>query len=249
MALDTPVLSVVNNQDGTGTFTVTGSTPGVTNDIRLTTLQAPYAWTTLTNFVGDGSDTVAVNPGFYWFTVTSSAPSESSIGLPVAACITAADVSILEQVMLAVVAKLKAGADANAFGSDIDNTKIQRIDVIDESLIERLTCGLPCIIVTAGNTETLEEETNASTDLVYPVYVGIYDAKMSSEDANNPLYFLWREAVRQLFHVKHLPGIARSVTTRVQPLQILDHKDSGENMFGFSSNLQILCTVRELNWS
>lgn len=249
MAINAPTLTVVNNQDGTATFTVDGSTGGSTNTIQYTTLQQPLGWTTLTSVVGDGSVTASINPGFYWFVARSALGGDVNTSMPAASAVTLADVSFLEQVLLAVVAKLQAGADANAFGTDLDSTKIQRIDVIDDSVIERLSCGVPCIIVTPGNTETMDEQTNASTDVVYPVYVGIYDAKQAVEDANNPTYFLWREAVRQLFHQKHLPGIGRSVTTTVQPLQILDHKDSGENMFGFASNLQILCTVRELNWS
>lgn len=248
MAVAQPTLTAVNNEDGTATFTVSGSTAGSTNEIRITTMQQPLAWVLLGSRVGDGVVNVTLNPGFFWCAAFSSLAGDANVSLPIGAIFTQSATAIFEQIIVAVIAKLQAAADAGSFG-DLDNTRIQRINVINDLWTERLSCGLPCIIVTPGSLESLSGETNASTDIIYPVYIAVYDAKQDIEESNDSEYFHWREHIRQLFHDKHLVGLDRSVKGEWQPLQILDHKSSEENMFGFASSCQVLFTIRELDWS
>lgn len=246
MAILSPTLTVVDNADGTATFTVSGGTAGVTNTIKLTTLQQPLGWASLGTITGNASGVFSVNPGAYWCCAFAQSGSDQNVSLPMDAIFTSSDTAILELILQSVVSKLQGAADLGQFG-DMDNTRIQRMDVV---ILDRLKCGLPCIIVTPGTQESESQDTtNQSSDIIYPVNVAIYDAKASSEEGRTPEYFLWRERIRQLFHEKHLPGIARSVKGVVQPQFILDHKDSAEDMYGFASTLQFLFTVRELIWA
>lgn len=105
--------------------------------------------------------------------------------------------------------------------------------------------GYPCLVIWIGNPETIEEATNISDDVTYPVALHIISAEKSNEPTLREKVLGWRQAIRGVFSGKRLPGVTGGYAWKcqVRPGTVLDRPKWMQGYW--ATTLVIGVTVRE----
>jgi hypothetical protein len=231
-------LTVSDNHNGTASATVTGV--GAADTVTLyyqqvtgrVGAQQPI-WSVAGTRTGNGTITVTVAKGHYWWyaaTTTldltsilsqggflllennapvllegSSGAIPFDISAPVYQRVTDGVAAVHDQICDAVVARITLLA-------------LDGIEQVERHKIpsrQRLT--LPCCLVTSFNkAETMLGGTNERDDLGYPAYV-LFVSRMPEDLADEGRVMLWRQEVSRAFRSQRLPGVAEVLTCEIEP--------------------------------
>lgn len=111
MPLAVPTLTLVDNEDDTGCVaTIAGATAGTTNDVYAAPWHGgfvPAAFASYGSRSGNGAVALALAAGYWWAYVLSTLAGESAISLVGGIRVTTGDLSIFEQCLDGIVAKLQ----------------------------------------------------------------------------------------------------------------------------------------------
>lgn len=112
MPLAVPTLTLADNGDDTGAVaTIAGATAGTTNAVYAAPWHGgfvPAAFASYGSRSGNGTVDLALAAGYWWVYVLSTLAAESAISLVRGLRVTTGDLSIFEQCLDGVVAKLQA---------------------------------------------------------------------------------------------------------------------------------------------
>jgi hypothetical protein len=252
MAISVPTLTVTDNEDGTATFAVTGSSTGSLNMIQYAKT-TDLVWIDIVELLGNStSSATTMQTGTHWFTCRSRTPTvpnyEQAYSAPQMYCISSNAEAVYKRILDAVVAELQSIATAGSLPG-LDATKVARQDAI---FISNLPFDLPGIVVAPGAQEEDKGGTNERDDIGYPVQIAIVDSKWSKDpdpDSTDIDYLLIRERIRRHFQNRRLALIRSSVpesyTTKVTYEGILDHETTTKGLMRFGSYLTLNFATRE----
>jgi hypothetical protein len=241
--------TIVGNDDGTVTYTVTGIVSGVADLMYAKTTDLD--WITLDTVAGNGTYTRNIQSGTHWFCVGNPAVAGGTwlqVTSPVMVCAASNEQAVFKRIIDTVVAELQSLATAGSLPG-LDATKVERQDVV---FISNLPFDVPGIIVAPGAQEEDRGGTNARDDLGYPVQVIIVDSKWAKDpdpDSTDIDYLLIRERIRRHFQHRRLASVRTNVpesyTTNVTYEGILDHQTTEKGLMRFGSYLQLNFCTRE----
>lgn len=148
--------------------------------------------------------------------------------------------AVLEECLLSVVAQIKALALTG-----IDDGNVVAMLVGDDQKGDGPEIsGFPCVVVAAGDRETIEAATNLRDDVTYPILVALISVE-NRQATNRDRNLLWRQQVRRKFNQKRLPDVTGGSAWKceVRPGQIADRP---RWLQGYHAQVQIVAvTVRE----
>lgn len=235
------VLSVTNNSNGTVTIAQSGGGAFVTARIYYAKT-TDLAWIELASYVGPGGSTLAIETGVHWF----HAATDTEVTSPIMVAITSSVVSVYDRIILATIDEIKSIATAGDLPG-LDATKVVRQDLVFVSNIS--AAALPAIVVTPGQTESVEGGTNTRDDWGYPVEVLVVDTKWKKDTSQTSTYLLWRERIRRHFNFRRLAEVIGNVpevyVNQVIPKDILAYDTPEKGLARFSSMLTIQFKTRE----
>jgi len=191
-----PTITVVNNDDGTATVTIADSEVTATNEVRVIRVDTQWTWNewldTGATRTGDGNIIVTLDPGVYWFQVTSVGGGSEASSLPVYAWVSDGTDPILMQIVDAVTAKI-IGLNLTS----VDSDQVKDLTAVDVSGLGELSANT--IMVAPLDRQSVDPGGPTNADFInYSVLVAIAaPANRSHTRANRKLWLLWHERVRQ----------------------------------------------------
>lgn len=148
--------------------------------------------------------------------------------------------AVLEECLVSVVAQIKA-----LVLTGIDDGNVVAMLVGDDQKGDGPEIsGFPCVVVAAGDRETIEAATNLRDDVTYPILVALISVE-NRQATNRDRNLLWRQQVRRKFNQKRLPDVTGGSAWKceVRPGQIADRP---RWLQGYHAQVQIVAvTVRE----
>lgn len=200
----TPTLTVTNNANGTATVAISGSTAGATNSVLVVAVDSQWgdniAWQTAGSRTGDGSVTVSLAKGVYFFTVSSTLSGQTAVAVPKPSPVSSGTV-VLPAILDAVQARIRL---LNLVPSD----RVFSHTVIDESFARNLAGG-PAIIVGPAN-ENISVIVDATSvlqrdDIGYPIVAAyVAPANGSQKPTDRDGFFGPSQAIRRAFQSQGL---------------------------------------------
>ena len=130
---------------------------------------------------------------------------------------TAFPASIYQQILEAVVTKLKALPLGGIAEDSIILRKIPTNREFDRGLLT-----LPGIIVSPWRGESETGGTNLRDDVVYPVIVDLVQKSNEDQEENLPRFLLWRERILKAFRHQRLSGVDEVMTCSVEVLSVFN---------------------------
>lgn len=209
--MPTLTATVVNNEDGTATVTVAGIS-NAANTLTLYTqnvnLQiAANNWSTQGTRVGNGTISVALSNGFYYFYVEESTGGGSVLGAspPIRSRVDDGGDDIFTRCLEAVQATVR----------ELDLTGVPD-DRVHLRTVPQDSAGLatPCVFVFPFGSEGFAEGagTNLKDEIIYPVMVAFIKAGNQDNDATpRDLYLLNRQRISDAFRNQRLAGVPESI--------------------------------------
>lgn len=205
---------VVDNKDGTGTATITGSAGGATNTVYRGLVNVLSnivpTWTSAGTRVGDGAVTVTLANGYYWFYVSEDTPAVSS---PYYSRISDGADAILWGIMEGLQSRIQSLTFA-AVGTDNQPTiKNRNIDILKNfsAVKSQQFKDYPGILISPANKEVRDPYAgnNLKDDVNYSVLVQIVDKDRERSPNVRGLrtYLKWREQICRSIQNQDLPGI------------------------------------------
>ncbi len=213
MPLTTPVISV---QDDAATptgavVTVAGSDPASTNTASVLQWthpsQNPGLWVSGGSRTGDGTLSLTLAKGYYWFRVDSVLASETTVSNLVYGPVTDGGDAVEERALAAVQAVLQGMTFAPQPGAALAGN-LPPANIVRKKIRGVLrTEALPVLMIAPGGSETEERGTNVRDDIVYPVAIDIMDQDPTEFQLNLPTYLRWREMIARAFRWQRLGGV------------------------------------------
>ena len=217
-----PVITVIDNENGTATVSVTGTTAGYTNTLKSQNVdlqQKLNTWTTQDNRVGDGDIVVSLPNGFYYFYVESAGGAGPELvgSAPVRSRVSDGSLSIYSRVMEAVKATVLEGS--------LTGVPDERVYV---RTIPQDSLGLvfPCVFICPYGAEFHNpgSGTNTRDSVIYPVIVAYLDG--ADQDAENvtlrDVFLGNRERVSNAFRNQRLSGVSESQLVSTKYVNVVD---------------------------
>jgi hypothetical protein len=234
-------LAVTDLANSTGASAVIAGSSGGANVVYAITADMIFTslWVNVASLTGDGTVTLALNPGYYWAYVASNVSTLSPL---VYFPVTRSSDSQYNRIKLAVQAKIKTLSLpylTTPAGS------LPAAQVYEEPVINLKTKVLPCVVVSeVGLGETLPGGTNVRDDVGYPVVVSIIDRCAPDYTTPMPTYRLWRERIHRGLRRQRLPGVQDVYDIQPQPGPISDWPKSEDYQY-FVSALTFRFIARE----
>lgn len=192
--------TVVDNEDGTATVTLSGSETGAENEVyvrRWGLSLLSSAWSLAGSRTGDGDVEIDVAPGLYWLYVLSAANGSSAATSPFGFRATDGEDALHYQCAEAVVDSILA----LSLSDDYTEDTVRAMELPWSAFRE---IGAKGIIVTPIR-EELESENNQEDDIAYRVQVSFLESSQQNLVLDKaPL--LVRERVVRAFSEIKLPG-------------------------------------------
>ena len=218
----TPTLAVADNADGTGvTATVAGSDAGSSNTVYAVTVApgpAVPAWVSKGTRVGDGTVSVSLSPGYYFFYCLSTVAAGTAASAPLMAAATSSNQSVLDRVLgavLAVVKTLSLPTITSIPPAAMAAANIVRFDHFNENVLPLLQ--LPSIVVAAGVSVQFPGLTTQKDDVGYPVWVVLVDRGAPQNLVPFPTWELWAERISRGLRNQPLVGVPEVGSVRPEP--------------------------------
>ena len=235
---DAPILSVVDNADGTATATVSDSTPGSANVVLTIAVDSDFVagiWISGGSCVGDDAVVLTLDDGLYWARVESTLNRQTVVSAPCYFRVSSTSQAVYQAVLQSIQAKIIA------LGLSISAENV----VVGKVANDR-NHSKPCILISPYRREELKAAagTNLRDDIGYQIQISILDADNRDPSANLNTYLLWREQIRRAFHNSRLAGVGSVYSTQVMPLQVVD-ADAWFQRNQFVSGLVVHCISRE----
>lgn len=194
-----PTITVVNNDDGTATVTISGSTAGTTNTAWFAQIDGDFGssltWSNGGSRTSDG--TIVVTPGVngvFWFYVHSTAGTDTEVSNPVYQAVSSGVESVWNQILDAIQARIRSMSL-----SGIASSRVRVLTQMDPDEVRAIFDSTGGIIVAPAGAETVREGDNQTDDLDYPVVCALVVA--ANRDADNrdlrETWMLHREKVRR----------------------------------------------------
>jgi len=209
----TATLAVIDNEDGTATATVGGSTSG-TNTLYVARWRAGLigvAWASAGTRTGDGTITATLSPGLYWGYVANAGGSARVVGFRV----TDGESPLYQQILDAVADKVGALSLSGLVSSEVFVRKLPW----NKNSVE------PGIHITPTR-ETIEQVVTSHDDFGYGVQVTIVQPSNQNLTKNLETELDWRRSLIQAFQPTHvqlpLPGVGEVFDVRVEPGPVID---------------------------
>lgn len=221
-----PTLTVTDNGNGTATATITGSTAGTTNTVKYQPVNGYLGtddWTTGGSRVGNGSVTITLAAGYYWWRCDNVAGDVCTVSNLVYRNVTDGVGPVHYRCLQAVQAKIQSLSL-----SGIDNSRV----VIRKLPTDRGGLALPCCIVSPPGNESMEGGTNERDDVGYPcavTFVDAIDGDLGTTNMSRDL--LWRQKAMRAVRNQGLSGVSEIYQVRVEPYAVIDPKAVPENLW------------------
>ncbi|TWT58882.1 hypothetical protein KOR42_22690 [Thalassoglobus neptunius] len=193
-------LTVSQNGDGSADCSISGAGGGDTLTVYAvqvgTQWDSEQTWQSQGSRVGDGDVTVNTGKGAFWFFAESDV---NEISKPIYAVVLDETDSVWDQVLAAVVAKLRLLSLEAETGS-IASANVQSHYIVDPKTTPGLKVG-ELVVVTPANGENLTNEGPMQRDdYEYPVIVAhVMAANRSQTDALKAKWSRNRERIRNAF--------------------------------------------------
>lgn len=222
-------LVVVDNRNGTATATIDGTGGEVATLYRQAIPVG--SWVVAGTRTGDGTLTVTIAPGGYWWYATAGAATAllDENGDPILD--ENGDPILTEGGMLVSPVVLRVVTDGSlALHSRILDAVVSRIDLMGlDGIVQvrrvdhdaKATLDTPSVIVsTLSQTEQTRGGTNAQDDTGFPAYVVFVDRHQDDQTRKDRL-ILWRQQVRRAFVSQRLDGVPEVMTCELEPDQVI----------------------------
>ena len=219
-AAATPVLSLVNNGDGTATATVTGADSAATVTVyyqRFDTSYGAGTWTSGGSRTGNGTVTLTLAAGHYLIYAKAVYTDSGAASLVHYLGITDGTTSVQYRVLDAVQTRLRAlGLTGIASGSIIVK-KLPLLRALTDNAL-----ALPGVIISPTREQRPTTGTNDRDDVVYPVQVAIFskDQQEKTLAVDLTTHTLWRQQISRAFHNQRLAGVDEVVIASVEPQEV-----------------------------
>ncbi|QDT41065.1 hypothetical protein Pan241w_11240 [Gimesia alba] len=216
----TPEISITDNEDGTATVSVSGSSAGSTNLLRSQKVdlqQKTNTWTTHTSRVGDGTISVTLDNGFYYFYVESTLSGDTKASTPTRSRVSDGAGDIFTRCLNAVQSTLQ---ELSLTGLPDSQVLIKTIPQDTQDL------ALPCVFVCPAAAEqfTPGGGTNQRDEVIYPVMIAYLKGgdQDSGNDTARQSYLSSRQKISDVFRNQRLSGVAESVNVTTKFYNVVD---------------------------
>lgn len=216
----TPEISVTDNEDGTATVTVSGSSAGSTNLLRSQKVdlqQKLNTWTDQTSRVGDGTIAVTLDAGFYYFYVESTLSGDTKASTPYRSRVSSGSKDIFTRCLEAVQSTLQ----------ELSLTGLPDSSVLVRTVPQdSLNQSLPCVMICPAAAETHNPAggTNERDEITYPVMVAYL--KGGDQESANTTYreaFLSaRQKISDVFRNQRISGVSESTQVQTKFYNVVD---------------------------
>ncbi len=226
--LASPTLTVVDNGDGTATATISGSTAGTTNTLYYQAVDGQLGgsiWSAAGERMADGTLTVTVPAGYYWWYVGSEISPDSAVSNMVYQNIASSTDPVHLQCLQGVQAVVQSLSLAGVAGSSVVIKKLAADRILGSLKAGTLGIPLPAVVLVAEpEQQEVSQGNNALDDVIYPVLaiLVLIDNQEPTLAANLPTVFEWRQKLNRSFRQQRLAGAATIIDTAVQPKAIAD---------------------------
>lgn len=217
-SLDTPTLSIADNEDGTGAVaTVADATVGTTNTVYYQTFVGQVgsgAWTNGGSRTGNGTVSLSLSTGHYLAHVKSVSGDSAAASAVSYFVVTSTTEAISYQCLTAAQTRIRALTldDVASASIVVKKLPLERVKRND-------TLTLPMILITPARETTPESGVTTHDDYGHGVMVTIIDDdnQESTLAANLNKYQLWREKIMHAFRNQRLAGVSSVHTARIEP--------------------------------
>lgn len=247
MPISAPILSVVDAADGTGgTVALVSGDSLATNVVYSQNVNGELGtanWVSQGSRIGNGSLTLSMTPGYYWFYVVSTKASDIAVSNLVYQNLTDGEDPVMEQLLLAVQARIQGLLLEKMPNNHVLILKVPTENPAD---VPEGDNPYPMTMIMPFGQEEEGTGTNIRDDIRYPILVMLIDADMKDQQLNRKRYLRWRQQVYRAFRNQPLVGVDATFSVKVQPQAILDPAAWYSSPGRFISSLTIMCTNREV---
>lgn len=217
-----PTLSFADNADGTGAVvTIAGSAAGSTNTVYVADWTGgfiPAAYVSRGSRTGDGTVSLAIANGYHWGYVSSATTGGMSVSAVYGFRSTSGAVSVFEQCLNAVLAKMQS---LTLTGLAAANMKISKFPW--RRILPTPADGGAVI---SPLRDSLQPVTSGQNDLAYEVLVTIWKPANQDLTANITNHLNWRQTAMDAFQVVSgqaaLAGVSGIYNVEVIPGIVFD---------------------------
>jgi hypothetical protein len=224
-------LSIVDNADGTGATATIADSAGAQNSVFAARWDGGFTaaeWVLSGTRVGDGTVTLD-SLGYHWAYLLSGSDLTSILNYRA----TSGDAAIWDQLLDAVVTKLKAMSLTGITTANIDKQKLPWN-------LERITEG----VYVSPVRETSSEANNIKDDVRYGVQITMFSASNKDLTTNLDRLLLWRQEISWAFRSQAMPGmLAQVFDVTLEPGPVIDI-GAWKEQFD-ASTLVLRCRSRE----
>lgn len=212
-----PTLSVSDNGDGTGgVATITGTDAGATVQVQYMPVTGNLTtgpWTTGGVRGGNGTISVALSPGFYFFQAVATENGSTVPSNVVYAQLTNGVLDLYERILAAALARI-ALLNLPDIGANVFRLK----DIVANQI------DVPCVVLTYFTLiEQLMAGDWAADEVGYPILCGILTQTLSDQDPVAQAQELsWRGEIADRLRYQRLPGVPEVQTCMVEPMPVAE---------------------------
>lgn len=187
-----PTLAMVDNEDGTGTATISGSDVGTTNTLYSFPVGGGVK-TSRGSRSGDGTIDVTLTGTYYWQVKSADSDGCSAWSNIIWMKITNGESSIYEQILMKVQADIQELALSGLSSDDIIVQMVPQ-QVAGHAKPYLLVCGF-------GNErhDALGQQPTQKDDIQYPVLISFIDKGNRDQVTNLSRWLLWRQLISKHF--------------------------------------------------
>ncbi len=219
-------ITVVDNATTpTGATAVIAGSSGAANSVyvrRRDQVWAPGSWTLGGTRTGDGSVSLTLDPGVWWYYLQSGSEAPTP---PEVVLVTDGLWKPPSRCRAAVLAQVQALA-LPAVGEPGTPGYLRAPQGYYEQIVpDERNAAFPAIIATAfGEAERRRPGLNGFDEIGYPVWLFVAARVGPVQHAILPAVEAWRYAMDRAFDNQVLPGVPESVGCTVEPKVIIDQK-------------------------
>ncbi len=239
MPVTAPTISVVDNEDGTATITITGADAGhtvtlYTQNVNLE--QSANTWTTQGSRTGDGTIAVSLANGFYYFYVEADDGANIQVGsTPQRSRVSDGTADIYTRCLEATQATLR---ELSLTGVPDARVHLRTLPQDSANLVT------PCVFVFPFGAEGHDPRagTTSRDELIYPVMIAYVKAgnQETGNSAARAAYLDARQKISDTFRNQRLPGVPESNDVLTSYRDVVDSNAwLNHNLFAGGIVLQI----------
>lgn len=221
MPLETPTLTVADNENSTGVVaTVASGNASATNTLYRTNVSGELeaaTWTSSGSRTGNGTISVSLTvEGYYFWYVSSTLSGETTVSNLVYEPITDGTDAVLTRCIAAVVSRLQLLTLSGISSSNI----VSIADITNTAGV----VNSPCVLVAREPVpHQYKGGVNDRDDIGYPIQVLFCESDCLGSQSDVARWDKWREQAERSFRNQRLPGVTESqLASDIEPLKILD---------------------------